>query len=187
MEIKKPKTFEDLLNLQNILDENTAKTRENGFTPRDRNKMDIIFSIDDELQEWLKELPQECNFKTWKQKEYSRERELEEITDILFFLLQLANFKPHIIDFFERDFEKWEEVMKVNDEFKRDFDDLETRDFLVGDFKINLGEIYNHFLIRSYIMLCAWRNFTKQDILNKYWEKWQKNMNRISEDWTLKK
>lgn len=187
MNIKKPETFEDLLNLQKILDENTVKTRQNGFTPRERNEMDIIFSIDDELQEWLKELPQELNFKTWKQKEYSREKELEELTDVLFFILQLANFKSSIINFFERDFEKWEKIMKVNIEFKRGFDDLEARDFLVDDFKLNLGEIYNHFLIRNYIILCTWRNFTKQDILNKYWEKWQKNMERINGDWTLKK
>ena len=64
MQIKKPETFEELLELQRILDENTTKTRENGFTPRERNEMDIIFSIDDEIQEWLKELPNELNFKT---------------------------------------------------------------------------------------------------------------------------
>lgn len=188
MNIKKPETFEELLNLQKIFDEEVLKPRKNGFIPRERTEQDIIYALDDEIQEWLKELPKELNFKVWKEKEYNREKELEELTDVLFFILQLANFKPHIINFFERDFDKWEEVLKVNVEFKRGFDDLEARDFLVGDLKINLGEIYNHFLMRCYIMICTWRNFTKQDILNKYWEKWQRNMNeRINGDWTLKK
>ena len=191
MNIKKPETFEELLNLQKIFDKEVLKPRKNGFIPRERTEQDIIYALDDEIQEWLKELPKELNFKVWKEKEYNREKELEELTDVLFFILQLANFKPNITNFFERDFENWEEVMKVNDNFKRDFDDLEARDFLVGDLKINLGEIYkiyNHFLMRSYIMICTWRNFSKRDILNKYWEKWQRNMNeRINGDWTLKK
>lgn len=181
MQIKKPETFEELLELQRILDENTTKTRENGFTPRERNEMDIIFSIDDEIQEWLKELPNELNFKTWKQKEYSREKELEELTDILFFILQLANYKEYFKAEFSDDF-------KIAWEHKSYYSEIETRNIFVRELKNDLYfEQFKIYIMRDYIHICSIRNFTKQDILDKYFEKWQKNMERINKDWTLKK
>ena len=85
--ISKPRSFDDLLYLQKLLDNEVSKPRKNGFVPRKRNDMDILSALDDEFQEWQKELPYEYNFKTWKQKEYSREKELEEFVDILFFFL----------------------------------------------------------------------------------------------------
>ena len=85
MQIKKPEIFEELLNLQRILDENTGKTRQNGFIPRERNKMDIILSLDDEFQEWLKELPSELNFKTWKEKNIVKIKNLRNL-QIFYFL-----------------------------------------------------------------------------------------------------
>lgn len=70
--IKKPKTFEELLIFQEILGGKVGEPRPNGFTPRKRTITDILLSLDDEFQEWLRELPQEYNFKTWKQKEYEK-------------------------------------------------------------------------------------------------------------------
>lgn len=181
MQIKKPETFEELLNLQKILDENTAKTRENGFTPRERNEMDIIFSIDDELQEWLKELPSELNFKTWKQKEYSRDKELEEITDILFFMLQLVNYRQYYKIPFKEDFEKWDKIERAIFQYPNN---------IIVYTEAFKSDLYNKHFVRhifqDYIILCSCRNFTKQDILDKYFEKWQKNMDRVNKDWTLK-
>lgn len=72
--------FIDLLEMQKQLDEEVAKPRENGFVPRKRTLLDIKLALDDEFQEWLRELPQELNFKTWKKKEYKREDELIELT-----------------------------------------------------------------------------------------------------------
>ena len=69
MQIKKPETFEELLNLQKIFDKEVLKPRKNGFIPRERTEQDIIYALDDEIQEWLKELPKELNFKIWKETE----------------------------------------------------------------------------------------------------------------------
>lgn len=85
--------FIEILGMQKQLDEAVGKPRENGFIPRERTLLDIRLSIDDEFQEWLRELPNEYNFKTWKQKEYNIENELTELVDVLFFFLQLFNFK----------------------------------------------------------------------------------------------
>ena len=74
MELKKPETFEDLLNLQRILDENTGKARQNGFIPRKRNIDDIRLSLIAELIEFNEELPQ--THKTWKQKALIKKMQL---------------------------------------------------------------------------------------------------------------
>ena len=39
--IKKPENFDDLLNLQKMLDENIGVERENKFIPRNRTEIDI--------------------------------------------------------------------------------------------------------------------------------------------------
>lgn len=105
--MKKPTNFRELLELQRILDMETAKPRENGFEPRKRNEQDILSALDDEFQEWQKELPYEYNFKTWKQKEYNREKELEEFVDVLFFFLQYVNYKAETDDEIIEDFEEF--------------------------------------------------------------------------------
>ena len=184
--IKKPKTFEELLILQEILDGKVGEPRPNGFTPRKRTITDILLSLDDEFQEWLRELPQEYNFKTWKQKEYSREKELEEFTDCLFFFLQYQNTLPEpdsgeyyndtliiIFNFWEKDYTP----IDLNDE--------------ITTFKIYLWDNeYGYYLdgcLEAWIAISKLRGFTKQEILDTYWNKWKKNMERINKDWTLKK
>lgn len=42
--ISKPRCFLDLLELQKILDDEVSKPRENGFEPRERLTIDILFS-----------------------------------------------------------------------------------------------------------------------------------------------
>lgn len=76
--------FKELLGMQKQLDETVEKPRKSGYIPRKRTLLDIKLALDDEFQEWLRELPDEYNFKTWKEKEYSREKELIELVDVLF-------------------------------------------------------------------------------------------------------
>lgn len=82
-------TFADLLELQKQLDEEVVKPRDNGFVPRETCILDLTLALDDEFQEWLRELPDKYNFKVWKQKVWDREKEITEITDCLFFFLKL--------------------------------------------------------------------------------------------------
>ncbi len=200
MNIKKPETFEDLLELQKILDEEVSKKRYNGFIPRKRTWTDMKLSLLDEFMEWLKELPQEVNFKTWKQKTYNREKELEEYVDCLFFFLQLIN---SIIAGIEKEIEE-NENCNLKEELK-DFKELSlVSDFSYNEFfnlsseeyKYKLEELTDWFIkylfyyeeisstYYAWLDISALRKFTKQEILDTYFSKWQKNMNRIKGDWT---
>lgn len=177
--MNKPTNFNDLLELQKNLDENIEKNRSNGFVPRKRGLLDILLAIDDEFQEWLRELPYECNFKTWKQKEYSREKELEELTDVLFFFLQYFNRYFVDIDNYKNNY--------CRDFFERNYYDEINQDLnsLIRDFKYDLWGISDLTAFYDYMKIVYKRGFTKEDLLETYWEKWQKNMTRINKDWIL--
>lgn len=172
--MNKPTSFNDLLELQKVLDENIEKNRSNGFVPRKRSLLDILLAIDDEFQEWLRELPYEYNFKTRKQKEYSREKELEELTDVLFFFLQYFNKYVYIPNYYAKLFEQ-DYFDKIGLELY----------YLITDFKYNLWGNTDLTAFYNYMQIVYKRGFTKEDLLNTYWEKWQKNLTRINKDWIL--
>jgi hypothetical protein len=187
--MNKPTNFNDLLELQRVLDENIEKNRNNGFVPRERKDLDIILAIDDEFQEWLRELPYEYNFKTWKQKEYNREKELEELTDILFFFLQRCNSKTRkkynntYLECCEKSY--IETIFNTIGEVEEDKYFIINLNEAIERFKYDLHRGAVGFAFFNYIRCVCIRKFTKEDLLNTYWEKWQKNMTRINKDWIL--
>ena len=172
-----PLNFKELLELQLILDHETTKKRKNGFNPRERTEIDIKLALDDEFQEWLKELPSEYNFKTWKEKPYSREKELEELTDVLFFFLQYVN---HTM---------------AEDEFEELFDEFDSFEYstlseAIFDLKrylysnsYEIDELDRAFDV--YLGIVKKRGFTRDDLLETYYKKWQTNMKRINKDWVI--
>ena len=171
MEFKKPETFEDILNLQKHLDESIHSSRE-------RTEEDIKTSMIAELIEFNEETKD--SHKTWKTKEYNKAKELEELTDVYFFFAQLVNHR----------FDKYEKIAK-----DRELKELE-RIFRTKkiDKKGNIKKLLNIVIAvvtrGSNTYLFEWLNeltvkysYTKDDILNCYWEKWQKNMKRIGKEW----
>lgn len=176
--MSQPVNFKELLELQLTLDHETTKKRKNGFNPRERTELDIKLALDDEFQEWLKELPSEYNFKTWKQKEYSRAKELEEFVDILFFFLQYSLFEHKVVKFqYEKDF-NYLEYEILNSKGVR----LKT---LICKFKEELWNDKMLTIFRTYLCLMEKRKFTKMEILETYYKKWQANMKRINKDWVI--
>ncbi len=167
-------TFASLAKLQEQLDNEVGKTRQNGFKPRSRNKIDIMLSIDDEIQEWLKELPTEYNFKTWKEKTYNREKELIEFTDILFFLLQYYNYTTNSIARvgMEFVFNSWEDY----------YYDVSLKD-LVPVLKYNLWDFNLEKVISIWKHIATVRGFSKNEIIKTYKNKWHENIGRINKDW----
>ena len=170
MEFKRPETFEDILNLQKCLDENIHNSRE-------RTEEDIKTSMIAELIEFNEETKD--SHKTWKTKEYNKAKELEELTDVYFFFAQLVNHR----------FDKYEKIAK-----DRELKELERMFRIKKDKKGNTKKLLNVVIgvvtRGSNTYLFEWLNeltvkygYTKDDILNCYWEKWQKNMKRIGKEW----
>ena len=202
MNIKKPQNFKDLLRLQKILDKEVDKKRDNGFVPRERNWTDMKLSLLDEFMEWLKELPQEINFKTWKQKTYNREKELEEYVDCLFFFLQLINsiiagmekeIKENGYYNLKEDLKDFKELSLVSNLSYNEFFNLSNEEYKYQleekiEWFIKYLFWYDGIMDTYYVWLdiSSLRGFSKQEILDTYYKKWKKNMERINKDWCLK-
>ena len=163
MEYKRPENFEDILKLQKHLDESIHSSRE-------RTLEDIKLSLIAELIELNEET--KYSHKTWKTKEYDRDKELEELTDVYFFFAQLINYKSR-----DGRFEK--------ECYCREFEFFP--DYYAGSYFTRL--IYNlidnnfNWFFGGLLTCSAKLGYTKVDILNCYWEKWQKNMKRIVKEW----
>lgn len=181
--------FIDLLEMQKQLDEEVAKPRENGFIPRKRTLLDIKLALDDEFQEWLRELPDEHNFKTWKQKEYNRENELIEIVDVLFFILSYINTT-------DDEYNKKYFNFCYNEYFKTysRFSDRFSLEEVITSFKRKIWEwnslvksprdYIDGSIISDYLTLVTKRGFTKDEMIQAYLTKWERNITvRVKEEW----
>lgn len=171
MEFKRPETFEDILKLQKHLDENLNNVRP-------RTLRDIVLSLIAEYIEFNEETPQ--SHKTWKTKPYDKAKELEELTDIYFFYAQYINFYAPTLE--------QEQFKELNDVFMN----IEKQEgFKVFTNLVSiLDVIAEHFnfcplsnMLEKLLYLTYKYGYTKDDILNCYWEKWQKNMKRIGKEW----
>lgn len=176
-------SIEDLLKLQKKLDLKTKSKRSNGFTPRKRDGVDLKFALDDEFNEFMKELPDAVNFKYWKEKKHDAHKQLIEYVDCLFFLLaainEFHNRKSWLRERVDRAFKRITPnryiLSKENlSHFKYAIaaSNLETDYDLIAlfDYYFSIGEAagYNH-----------------KNILDAYWEKWNMNMGRDKKDWIL--
>lgn len=172
--------FKELLKMQKQLDDKILLPRKSGFVPRERTLLDIKGALDDEFQEWWKELPDEYNFKTWKEKTYDRGKELVELVDCLFFFLQLTNLFEGFKNFEEFNLEK----------HFCNFENITTDKNLkmvIKEFKYYLWNDELIFAFRTWIKICNLRGFTRQDVIKTYIKKWEFNIgHRIDEDWAKK-
>ena len=107
----------------------------------------------------------------------TKKKELEEFTDIWFFLAQMVNFKLEISDNF----------VEIKNEITKLFDDRTNLKLIYQPNIENLimSVLYgNDFQILQNLIIISYnKGYTKDDILNCYWEKWQKNMKRIEKEW----
>ncbi|WP_336181985.1 dUTPase [Fusobacterium polymorphum] len=172
MEFKKPENFEDILKLQKHLDESIHSSRE-------RTLEDIKLSLIAEVIEFNEETPE--SHKTWKTKPYDKEKELEELVDIWFFVAQLVNYAENIQHI------SIQEVTRLGNFFKDD-NIYTNKNISVLTIIFNLRSPtmsyeYLKWVIIDLINLTNQYGYTTNDILNCYWEKWQKNMKRIGKEW----
>lgn len=171
MEFKRPENFEDILKLQKHLDESI-------HSARPRTLGDIKKSMIAECIEFDEETPQ--SHKTWKTKPYNKAKELEELTDIYFFYAQYINFYAPTLE--QEQFEELNDVfMNIEKQqgFKVYTNLVSILDVIAEHF--NFCPLSN--MLEKLLYLTYKYGYTKDDILNSYWEKWQKNMQRIGKEW----
>lgn len=172
MEFKRPENFEDILNLQKHLDKNLNNVRP-------RYLRDIKMSLIAECVEFNEETKE--SHKTWKTKKYDKSKELEELTDIWFFVAQMINYCN------DNENLSMLQIENLNKYFSNDFSEyIEPTNILNIIFYLK-GERtdydYFKFLIMELIVLTNQYGYKTYDILNCYWEKWQKNIQRIGKEW----
>ncbi|BEO91140.1 hypothetical protein FNSP4_09470 [Fusobacterium nucleatum] len=172
MEFKRPETFEDILNLQKHLDESI-------HSARPRTIRDIKKSIIAECIEFDEETFE--SHKTWKTKEYSKEKELEELTDIWFFVAQMVNHCEVIEEITE--FEKIELFKFFNNENNPYIEEINILTIIFDLRSPTMSYEYLKWVIIDLSNLTNQYGYTTDDILKTYWEKWQKNMQRIGKEW----
>jgi len=169
MEFKRPENFEDILKLQKHLDKNLNNVRP-------RYLRDIKMSLIAECVEFNEETKE--SHKTWKTKEYNKSMELEELTDIYFFYAQMINFNEDTVNNYARikhlvavDFNGWQ----IKDYGSQVLPTLNLIDNIINDNVL--------YAIDNLMEMAQKLGYSKDDILNCYWEKWQKNMQRIGKEW----
>ncbi|MGL5960687.1 MAG: dUTP diphosphatase [Cetobacterium sp.] len=157
------KCYQDVLKLQKQLDEAVGKPRENGFVQIKRTVNHIVRSAIAECIELDEEMEQ--THKTWKPKEISRQNQLQELTDILFFLAQWCNEvdkMPHAFNFIKAPTIYESAILRLikNCACK----DLERA-------------------VSAYMDLIDTLGYTDNDIFTEYYRKWNINFTRIEKDW----
>lgn len=172
MEIKKPENFLDMLELQKFQDKHIKNN-----IPRELKH--IKLSLIAEAIEFNEETKD--THKTWKPFKYDKEKELEELVDVWFFTAQLINYAEMIdqITILER---------KELDKFFIDID-------VNFDFRVDiLTVIFNlkpsvfcydwlKFFIKDLMIVTNKYGYTTKDILEGYYKKLKKNLDRIGKEW----
>ena len=164
MEIKKPKNFRDILSLQKYLDDNIKNIRP-------RTLKDIQKSLIAECIEFDEETM--FSHKTWKPKEYRRDKELEELTDVYFFFAQLINYLDD-----DKNEALKEAICFSFEEKYIHTDEPDILRFIHYVYTDKLAIAMDELIAITYQY-----NYTTDNILNSYWVKWKKNMRRIGKEW----
>lgn len=178
-------TFTDLLELQKQLDEEVAKPRENGFVPRRRNYNKMVKSMIAEIIEFNEET--ENTHKTWKQKEFDREKMVVESVDICFFYLQICNLVTGKDQEFIRILsESWERAWDSVDRYTTYGEDVELeliKHLSNTEWCLSISKCLN--IMTLLISIYVNNDISKDKVIQTYLTSWERNIKvRIKEDWS---
>lgn len=177
-------TFSDLLELQTQLDEEVAKPRPNGFVPKHRTYNKMVKSMIAEIIEFNEET--ENTHKTWKQKEFDREKTIEESVDVCFFYLQICNLVTGGDKEFVRILSNsWEKAWESIDRYTNYGTDIELeliKHLSDREWCLSISKCLN--VMSLLISIYVTNDIKKETVIETYLNKWKKNMQRIKGDWS---
>ncbi len=168
----KPENFTDLLNLQKELDKKIINYRP-------RKLKDIKKSLIAELIEFDEEGVD--SHKTWKTKKRDKSKELEELTDVWFFVAQMINYAYDIGDITLLELKSLDIFfMENNYTYVGDIDILTV----INDLKTPVMTYeWLRVIVRDLKCLGLNYGYNSDDLLDCYWFKWNKNIERINSEW----
>nr|DAR07435.1 MAG TPA: dUTPase [Caudoviricetes sp.] len=172
MEIKKPENFLDMLELQKYLDNKICSFRSRGIKDIKKSLIAECIEFDEETKD---------SHKTWKKLNYNKEKELEELTDIWFFAAQLVNYSYENRDI--TTLEKKELLKFFEDDNSAYSGDIGILDVIFDVRSPVMDYDYLKFLILDLMVITNKYGYTKNDILDIYWKKFNKNLERIGKEW----
>lgn len=147
--------------------------RESGS--RERTIKDIELSLIEEILEWNKERGGEFSHKTWKPKEFNKEKHDEEFVDILFFALEMFNYCGIIeLKYF------WLEVIKEKElhvKYNRFHKDDYEKDLITIALEDSL-----EYIISSLLVIAEQENI---NIIETFYKKLKINYSRFGYDYDL--
>lgn len=173
--IKEPKTFKELLDLQERLEKSMNHKRE-------RTVDDIKLSMLAEIIEFNEESSE--SHKTWKSKTFDKKLYFEEAVDIFFFLMQLVmtlEIDKKILWAVDCDY------LCLNKEIaNKEYTENEYLLYILIEKLSRFCECdYYYILSLTNIIFNLYKRIgiTKEDLFEIYFEKWKYNMKRIGKEW----
>lgn len=142
---------------------------------RERNTQDALISFIAEVIEWQETMP--SSHKTWKHSVYTRAEQLEEYTDMLFFLTQMYNLNEREIDLEELKTDEYYKVMKANIE---SFDERVAFHLLMANaLSCKIADVTIPDLFISYLVIAESLGYTEEELEKEYLRKHKINLERI--------
>ena len=143
---------------------------------RERNTQDALISFIAEVIEWQETMP--SSHKTWKHSVYTRAEQLEEYTDMLFFLTQMYNLNEQEIDLQELKEDDYYIIMKANIE---SFDERVAFNLLINNaLSCKISKVTVPDLLMSYLVIAEAMGYTEEDLEKEYLRKHKINLERIN-------
>ena len=172
MEIKKPENFLDMLELQKHLDSKICSFRSRVIKDIKKSLIAECIEFDEETKD---------SHKTWKKLNYNKEKELEELVDIWFFVAQLVNYSYENRDI--TTLERKELFKFFEDDNLAYTGDINVLDVIFDVRSPIMDYDFLKFLILDLMVITNKYGYTKNDILDVYWKKFNKNLERIGKEW----
>ena len=161
-----------MLELQKYLDSKICSFRSRGIKDIKKSLIAECIEFDEETKD---------SHKTWKKLNYNKEKELEELVDIWFFVAQLVNYSYENRDI--TTLERKELFKFFEDDNLAYTGDINVLDVIFDVRSPIMDYDYLKFLILDLMVITNKYGYTKNDILDIYWKKFNKNLERIGKEW----
>lgn len=143
---------------------------------RERKINDSLISFMAELIEWQETMP--LSHKTWVENEYTKSEQLEEYTDMLFFIAQMYNLDEVKINLEELKEDNYYNTMKNNISVINERVSFHL--LMSGAISCMMTDVTIHDLLIIYLVVAEAMGYTEEELEKEYLRKHKINLERIN-------